>query len=132
MTIPNGNQELCRGIEQLIQEHLAAVRKSAQDAIARAFASPARAQRTNLVRPSRSAQRRLRASSEIADLGERFFEAVRTKPGETMIVLSAEVGVSARELYRSVVALRRAGRVRSVGSRHLTRYFPMNVAAASG
>jgi hypothetical protein len=78
-----------------------------------------------------------RAPEEIAALGERLYQAVCAKPGETMTVLMADVGGSARELQRPMALLKRAGRVRSVGARHLTRYFPMvnepmvNEAAAS-
>jgi ribosomal protein L36 len=46
-------------------------------------------------------------------------------PGETMTVLGPQVGASARELHRPMQLLKRAGRVRSVGTRHSTRYFPM-------
>ena len=42
-----------------------------------------------------------------------------------MAVLAAEIGSSPRELNRPVTQLRSAGQVRSVGQRHLTRYFPM-------
>ena len=35
-----------------------------------------------------------------------------------------DLGVSARELQRPMTQLREAGRVRSVGQRHLTRYYP--------
>ena len=52
-------------------------------------------------------------------------DPVSAKPGETMSVLMADVGASARELNRPVALLKRAGRVRTVGSRNNTRYFPM-------
>jgi hypothetical protein len=42
-----------------------------------------------------------------------------------MRVLGAAVGASARKLYRPMRQLKRAGRVRSVGTRHATRYFPV-------
>jgi len=60
----------------------------------------------------------------MAALGERLHEAVCAHPGETMSVLAPEVGKTARELQRPMMALKRAGRVRSVGQRHLTRYYP--------
>jgi DNA-binding Lrp family transcriptional regulator len=58
-------------------------------------------------------------------LGERFYRAVRKKPGETMTVLATEVGASARELHRAVTRLKQDGRVRAVGQRAQTRYFPL-------
>lgn len=42
-----------------------------------------------------------------------------------MSVLAAELGVNARELNRPVGKLKLAGRVRSVGQRQQTRYFPV-------
>jgi len=73
-----------------------------------------------------------RAPTEIAAQGERIYQAVCAKPGETMTVLSAELGASARELQRPMALLKKAGRVRSAGARHLTRYFPMVDGTASG
>jgi len=61
----------------------------------------------------------------MAALGERLYEAVRANPGEGMTVLMAEVGGTARDLNRPMMLLKRTGRVRSVGQRHQTRYFPM-------
>jgi len=56
---------------------------------------------------------------------DRLYQAVCTKPGESKAVLAAAVGVSARELDRPMNHLKKAARVRSVGERHLTRYFPL-------
>jgi len=129
MTNTNTNPDLGQRIEQLVREHIAASRRTAQEAVERAFASaeavPARAR---LGRASQGQKRR--ASAELVVLGERFYKAVCAKPGEMMTVLAAEVGASARDLHRSVALLKRAGRVRAVGSRSLTRYFPMANGAA--
>lgn len=120
----NGSQGLGERIERLVQEHIAESRKTAQEALERAFGSTTRALAPATQRV-RSSKGKKRPSADIAALGERFHQAVSAKPGETMTVLAAEVGASARELHRSVSLLRRAGRVRAVGSRSLTRYFPM-------
>jgi hypothetical protein len=66
-----------------------------------------------------------RPPAEIAALGERLYKAVCATPGETMSILAGQVGVAARDLHRPMTCLKRAGRIRAVGSRHLTRYFPM-------
>src|SRR5450759_4096360 len=100
MTNTNSAQDLGQSIEQLIQEHIAAIRMCAQEAVVRAFASAASA-RTGRARRSRSTPGKKRASAEIVALGERFYQAVCAKPGETMVVLATEVGASARELHRS-------------------------------
>lgn len=40
------------------------------------------------------------------------------------MVIGPAVGAPARTLHRPMMLLKRAGRVRSVGTRHATRYFP--------
>jgi hypothetical protein len=54
-----------------------------------------------------------------------LYEAICAKPGETMVVLAPMVGGTARELNRPMMRLKRAGRVRVVGTRSSARYFPM-------
>lgn len=61
----------------------------------------------------------------LAALGERFYSAVCATPGETMAFLATQLGTTARHLERPVAQLERAGRVRSVGERSHTRYFPL-------
>lgn len=56
---------------------------------------------------------------------ERLYQAVCARPGESKAALAAEVGLSVHELDRPMNHLRSAGRVRTVGERHLTRYFPL-------
>ena len=124
MTNTNINPDLGQRIEHLVREHIAASRKAAQEAVERAFAS-AEAVHVRVRRGTPSQSQKRRASADLVALGERFYEAVCAKPGEAMTVLAADVGASARELHRSVSLLKRTGRVRAVGSRSLTRYFPM-------
>ena len=119
---PNLTEVLQTQIERLVREYLAAQQKAAVAAVERAFApaAPGRA------RPARSAPRRRRRTSEVAQLAERLCEAVRASPGDAMTVLAARVGEKPRALSRPMLHLKRAGRVRSAGERHLTRYFPMS------
>ena len=114
---------LSQKIETVVHEHLAASRRTAEQALARAFAvgsvlpkqSPAGAPRMS----------RRRAPAEIDLLSEQLYHAVCAKPGETMTVLAPEIGAAARQLLHPMANLKRSGRVRSVGQRHLTRYFPV-------
>jgi hypothetical protein len=123
----NTTSDLGRRVEQLVEEHIAASRRAAQEAVERAFSSAAR--RAPAVRSPRSAATgrtfKRRPPDEVAALGERLYRAVCANPGAAMTVLAVEVGASVRELNRPMTRLKRAGRVRSVGARHLTRYFPM-------
>jgi hypothetical protein len=131
MTDTTDPQELCDRIEHLVEEYISATRAAAQAALNRAFATGA----TATVRPSRSTSAgptssrsrpgTRRAADEIGALSERLYEAVCRTPGETMAVIAPVVGATARELNRPMLRLKTAGRVRSVGTRHATRYFPM-------
>ena len=124
MTNANSKQGLGERIEEMVREHIAASRREAKDAVERAF-DAARATASAPRRHGPTEGQKRRASAELVALGERFFDAVCAKPGESMAVLGASVGASARELHRSVSLLKRAGRVRAVGERNHTRYFPM-------
>ncbi len=126
MTHITSNQELGERIERLVQQHIAESRRAAQEAVERAFASAAKERGGTRPRPRvKSASDKRRTPEEIAALGERFYQAVCAKPGETMTVLATDVGASAGELNRPMTLLKRTGRVRSAGSRNNTRYFPM-------
>jgi len=125
MANTSSTQELGQRIERLVLEHIAASRRAAQDAVERAFATTTKPSATRSHRSKSRADSKRRPPAEIAALGERLYQAVRTKPGETMTVLAVEVGASARELHRPMSLLKRDGRVRSVGQRHRTRYFPV-------
>jgi hypothetical protein len=107
-------QDLGERIEQFIQEHLAASRVFAQEAVARGFGAATRSA-SRVARPVRTKPGKKRPSADIAALGEQFYRAVCAKPGESMTVLAVRVGASARELHRSVTLLRRANRIRAVG-----------------
>lgn len=129
MTNTTNSQALCKRIEHLIEEYISATRVAARGAVDRAFASattpspgPSRAQAATSERQRTGARR---AADEIGALCERLYEAVCRTPGETMTVLAPSVGATARELNRPMLRLKAAGRIRSVGTRHATRYFPM-------
>jgi len=74
---------------------------------------------------SRSRRGARRAADGIGALSERLYEAVCRTPNEAMTVIAPVVGATARELNRPMLRLKQPGRIRSVGMRHATRYFPM-------
>jgi hypothetical protein len=121
-------QKIESAVERLVREHLAQCEAVAERAVRSAFrrASSTTSQPTQSKskRSTRSSSRR-RSPEEIASLGERLYEAICRHPGETMAVIAPTLGATPRELERPSTLLRRAGRVRSVGQRHATRYFPI-------
>ncbi len=122
MTYRNGT--LSEQIEQLVRTHIEATRREASEALTRAFSSTFAAPRASAgPTPTRRTGSR-RGAAALSALGNRLYEAVRAQPGETMTVLAPELGCTPRELHRPMAALKQAGRVRSVGQRHQTRYYP--------
>ena len=109
-------------VERLVREHLAEQQVAVKAALERAFAVSRRPKATLRRRGS------YRRRTEVADLAEQLFEAVKACPGETMAVLAARVGGTAEGLYRPMTHLKETGRVRSAGERNFTRYFPMAAA----
>src|SRR4249920_507565 len=116
-------EELQNQIERLVCEYLAEQRRAATAAVERAFACATKPTRAPV---ARSTSGRRRARSEMSALADRLYAAVRTKPGETITVIAAEIGETPKALQRPMAHLKQAGRVRSAGQRHLTRYFPMH------
>jgi hypothetical protein len=122
-------------IEQLIREQVAAIRVRAQAAVVRAFAessvAPQKPASPTTKRPPRKPPSQRRTHEQVADLAERLCAAVYAEPGLTMLRLAPQVGATASELSIAVARLRQQGRVRTVGQRQHTRYFPVAPASAS-
>ncbi len=126
-------QGLEERIERLVREHVEASHAAAAAAVARAFCEPGgRSSRPGGGQTAASTRRPMRprrTHEEVAELAERLCAAVQASPGETMRVLAAGVGATPRELAIAVAHLRRVDRVRTVGQRQHTKYFPAARAA---
>ena len=134
MNTTTRSEELGRQIGRLVELHLSAVRSEALEALEKAFggapSAPASRPRKRPAGPRQPERRR--TPDEIAELGGRLYEALSAHPGESMADLAGAMDLSPRELHRPMAQLKRDGRVRSVGQRHLTRYFPMAASAEPG
>ena len=123
--------DLAQGIEHLVRDYISTIRIAAQGAIERAVAASVggssapsgKKQQPSAASAAREGTRR--PSDEIGALSERFYEVLCRSPGEKMVVLAPMIGATARDLNRPMLLLKRAGRIRSVGTKHATRYFPM-------
>jgi len=129
------HQELAEQIERLVREHITVIRIAAAAAVTRAFAAANSAAGPH-PQPAKGVSARTRAKpaarrrvEEVAALAEQFYAALCQAPGEMMATLAPRVGASPRALQVAVALLKRAGRVRAVGQRRFTRYFPMTKAA---
>ena len=126
MTTKALEQKIGDLVERLVRAHLAECEAAAGAAVRDAFARAAGpASKRHRSAPTRRGPSRRRSGDKLAERGERLYAAICAHPGETMGVLSAVAGATPRELNRPATLLRRAGRVRSVGQRQHTRYFPL-------
>jgi hypothetical protein len=130
----NPLSDLSIQIEQLILDQIAAFRVTAHDAMDRAFAAgllqkePVAARAKKALPTSTGTRGPRRGRRELEELSEKLYEAVCAHPGEAMAVFARALGVAVSELQRPMAVLRESKRVRSVGCRHLTRYFPLTQA----
>jgi hypothetical protein len=134
MNKPKTPEELSTQIEHVVRGYLTEVQRAAQEAVARAFAAaaaPARTKPRAGARTTRPGSSRRRTADELARLQDELEALVRQHPGAAVTTFVAELQVPLRELERPMTLLKRAGRVRTVGERHLTRYFPAVGAASS-
>lgn len=118
-------ERLEQQIEELIREHVVECARRARLAVERGFGAATKRTTPRRVDAARRAVGQRRSVAELDGLAERLAAAVCAKPGTTMVVLAAEVGATARELQRPAKRLKKAGRIRTVGERNMTRYFPL-------
>ncbi len=135
MKTPNSTLELADAIEALVASYVESVRDSAQQAVGRAIANPVAATRRSAAvgrgRPtatSRATTTR-RTAAELEEMRDTLCKRVRAQPGASMVELAEQMGANTRSLERPMAKLKAEGRVRSVGQRHLMRYFPAVVRA---
>ena len=117
-------ERLEQQIEDLIREHVSECARRAALAVERGFAAAKRSPPRRVKVAPRVIGRR-RSAEEIDTLAERLAAVVWAKPGTTMLALASEVGASAQDLERPAKRLKDEGRIRSVGERNATRYFPV-------
>jgi DNA-binding NtrC family response regulator len=138
MKIPSTPEQLANAIESLVASYMDEVRLAAQRAVERSLScgvaarAPSSSKGSDTRRvASRSATKR-RSQTELDEACEQLCKLVRARPGESMVTLAEEMGMPMSALQRPMAKLRTEGRVRSVGERHLTRYFPAVLRAAAG
>ena len=135
MEVMTTDHELAEQIEQLVRRHIEVTRTAATAAVGRAF-DEAVPRPSSGPTPTTSGRRRTkcapkRATAELAALGERFYVVLCRSPGATMATLAPQMGATPRVLQVAVARLKHAGRVRAVGQRQHTRYFPMTGTASA-
>ena len=126
----NTEQDLAGQIEDLVHAHIDKLWRSAANAVERGFGRTATPTKPRAAAETTKAKKRRapscrREPEAVQVLAERLHAAVVETPGESMAVLAARIGASVRDLHRPMTNLKRSGRLRSVGTRNRTRYFPL-------
>jgi hypothetical protein len=129
-------EQLADAIESLVASYIDEVRQAVQHAVERSLSGPMAAGRRSKKRshdrsPAPGSTSKRRTAAQLEQTCEQLCTLVRARPGESIAVLAEEMGESALTLQRPMAKLRTEGRVRSVGQRHMMRYFPAVVRAAS-
>lgn len=126
-------EKIERMVCELVAEQLEQTRLAVVAAVTRSFATSAEmsAPKAERKRASNRKPRARREPDEVAALAERLCKLVCASPGEAMTTFAADMGTTVRELHRPMSKLKDAGRVRSVGERHRTRYFPAVTASTN-
>lgn len=120
-------EQLEEQIAKALSSYFEAGQQIARRALERALSGkPKVASSRSMARAPRSERPRQRKRSRavIDQLCESFWMAVSAHPGESMQFLAERVGECPSQLGIVVSRLKRADRIRTVGSRQFTRYFP--------
>ena len=122
-------QNLAHAIECLVAAYVDEGLRTAQLAIARSLAPGASRSATTKVPSATKAKKRKppsarRSAEELAQLEEKLYELVCGSPGASMREFGDVIKVSVRDLNLPMAKLKSSGKVRSVGERTRTRYYP--------
>ena len=136
MKMPGTPEQLADAIESLVASYMDEVRVAAQRAVERSLmrgvAARPSSKRSDARRAAPRSGVKRRSQTELDEACEELCKQVRAHPGASMVTLAEEMGIPMSALQRPMAKLRTEGRVRSVGQRHLTRYFPAVLRAAAG
>lgn len=138
MKTPNSTLELGHAIETLVASYIGSVREAAEGAVARGLAKAdepkAKRRSSPAARASIATSRSMgarRTATELSQVCDALCERIGAQPGASMVELAEQMGTDVRSLQGPMAKLKATGRVRTVGQRHLTRYYPAVVRATS-
>lgn len=132
---------LSKRIEEAIQDHMNGVRMAVQEAVVRAFLSmPAAGNATaassvpalerDRVPKKRAPLAPRRTPEQLQALADKLYAQVSANPGVTMAALALKMELPSSSLAVPMAALRRDEKIRHVGERGMTQYFPQACAGA--
>ena len=119
-------------INEMVGDVLVLIRRAANDALNNALSgTTATGGGKAAPKPKRDKRRASqpqarRSPEELSALCERLYQKIDEQPGKGMAVYAEALDTAVRDLGVVMKRLRKAGRVRSLGERDRTRYFPMD------
>lgn len=135
MTAPRTEEELHAAIDRLLLDYLSEVRRSVatrimerqfqQDDRILPSSTPQKQRPGKSASPRPRAARTRRSSDELRAIGLRLVNLIREDPGMGMSHYSDRLGVSPKDLWRPSVVMRKEKRIRTIGSKGATKYFPV-------
>lgn len=126
MKRPSTKTELVGAIEDLVDAFMADVRMSAREAIEHAFSrASAKGQKRIAKVSTKSSAAARRTDAQVSQMCDDIFEVLRANPGVPMAVLVEKMNVPGRLLNYPMARLKFSGRIRKVGRRQSTRYYPV-------
>jgi hypothetical protein len=134
MNTPKTPEELALHIEGLVAAYVNEAQRVVQHALVRSFSrSGGGPDKTTRAKPARTRQQGPRRTpAQLAELADRLAAAISEQPGQSMALFAGQLGVPVRDLHRPMTMLKDQRRIRSVGRRQATRYFPTAHARAGG
>jgi len=122
-------QKLEAEIAKAVSLIINASQQATVEALNEAFGIAQQRNRKKVVRDRRAVGPRAstsnRTATELKSLEEGFWGAVLESPGESMNALATRIRAKPRQLRVAVVNLKKNGRIKTVGERQFTRYFPI-------
>lgn len=133
MKAPNTRMELAEAIESLIGSYMDGICVAAKEAVERAMrgTSAGSQARRKQSAPGPAIRMNRRAAPRLAEMCNTLCEVVRANPGASMVTIAEKMGAKSVDLQWPMTKLKLAGRVRSVGQRSLTRYYPAVLRASN-
>ena len=120
---PDLDQAISRAVQEIMKTSHAALSK----ALSEAFGCPRQDLSTRKAgsASNKHKSRPRRTAADIAALSIRLEKAINDTPGQVMVDLATELESTPRDLQIPAAHLKSANRVKSVGQRGFTRYFPL-------
>ena len=118
-------ETLTQTIELLVASFIRETQEAANAAVERALQTSTVGIKPKVVRSQAGHQKvNRRSPTEIEQQSDDLLSLICKHPGESMSFFADKLGLTVRELNRPMVKLKSSGKIRSVGERNQTHYFP--------